>query len=73
MVSLHGSKTLRQKLAPGTIAVIGPTTVLFGEIRILVWEIVECLKQGLMDHPRRNMEDVGAENDLTVQTWPDRF
>ena len=27
-------------------------------------EAVECFKWGLMDHPTRNMEDIGAEDDL---------
>jgi hypothetical protein len=29
-----------------------------------IWKTVECFKWDLMDHPSRNMEDIGAEADL---------
>ena len=36
--------------------------VLFG--RIWIWEAVECLKRGLMDHLSSNMEYISDENVL---------
>jgi hypothetical protein len=50
MVSVHSSKTLRQKLVPDpvpTIAVISLIKLLFGRMWILglwIWNVVECFK-----------------------------
>ena len=54
MMSVHSSKTLRQRLVPGNvvlIATIGLSMFLFGGMWI--WKAVECFKWGLMNHPRR--------------------
>jgi hypothetical protein len=70
MVSVHRSKTLRQKLVPEvgwSIAVIGLTMLLFERMWILglwIWKAVECFKWGLIGHPRRNMEDFVAGSNL---------
>ena len=71
MVSVHSSKTLT-KTETSTrdrgIALIGLTMLLFERMWTLgfwIWKAVECFKWGLMGHPSRNMEDSGAEDDLS--------
>jgi hypothetical protein len=67
MVYVHISKTLRQRLVPEVIAVIGLIMLLFERMWILglwIWNTVECFKLGLMGHPSRNMEDFVAGSNL---------
>jgi hypothetical protein len=68
MVSVHSSKTLRQKLVLGVgIAVICLTMLLFERMQIFgfwIWNSLECFKWGLMGHPSRNMEDFVAGSNL---------
>ena len=32
-----------------------------------IWEAVECITQGLMDDPSRNMEDILTQSDLNCK------
>jgi hypothetical protein len=73
-MSRHSNKT-QTKTKVGTrnwgIAVVGLTMLLLRGMWIR--KAVECFKWGLMGHPRKNMEDSGAEGDLNCGVWFKRF
>ena len=55
---------------------IGWLVLIFGGMWIWgrwIWKAVECFKWGLMGHPSRNMENIGAEGDLNSRTLAQRF
>ena len=62
-------ETLRKEIGTRDwgIAMMGLTMLLFRRMWIWglwIWEAVECFNWGIMDHPRRNLEDGHAEHDL---------
>jgi hypothetical protein len=63
MVSVHSSKTLRQKLGLGVGYCCDRPDHAFVWRNVGLWTL-ECFKWGLMGHSSRNMGDTGAEGDL---------
>lgn len=66
-MSLHSNGNLKTEVGTSDwdIDVIGLTMLLFGGMWICrLWKAIECFKCCLVDHPIRNLEDIGSEGDL---------